>query len=68
MPTTGSPNYVEVVSKPVWSNGSEINSISQKRVVAGVDEIKAVDINNLRDVLDLIYNHSHEYYDSVGSC
>ncbi len=68
MPTTGSPNYVEVISKPVWSNGSEINSINQKRVVAGVDEIKAVDINNLRDVLDLIYNHSHEYTDSIGSC
>ena len=45
-----------------------VNSINQKRVVAGVDEIKAVDINNIRDVLDLIYNHSHEYTDSKGSC
>ncbi len=68
MPTTESPNYVDVVSRPIWSNGSEINSINQKRVVAGVDEIKAVDINNIRDVLDLIYNHSHEYTDSKGSC
>ena len=68
MPTTGSPNYIEVVWRPVWSNGSEINGINQKRVVAGVDEIKAVDINNIRDVLDLIYNHSHEYTDSIGSC
>ena len=68
MPTTESPNYVDVALRPLWSNGSEINSINQKRVVAGVDEIKAVDINNLRDVLDLIYDHSHEYTDSIGSC
>ena len=68
MPTTNSPNYMEVASKPIWSNGSEINGINQKRVVSGVDEIKAVDINNIRDVLDLIYNHSHEYTDSIGSC
>lgn len=68
MPTTESPNYISVGLKPIWSNGSEINGINQKRVVAGVDEIKAVDINNIRDVLDLIYNHSHEYTDSIGSC
>lgn len=68
MPTTSSPNYVDVVPVPKYQNGSDVNTFGQRRVKAGVDEIKATDINGIRDALDILWDHSHEYQDSIGRC
>lgn len=68
MPQTGTPNYTHVQSRPVWSNGSDQSSFGSKRIKANQDLILAVDVNNLRDVVDVMFNHVHEYHDSVGSC
>lgn len=68
MPETSQPNYSDVVSKPVWQNGSDVNTFGQRRVKPGVDEIKASDLNSLRDAIDLMWSHTHNYTDSVGRC
>lgn len=68
MATTSEPNYTEVVSRPSWSSGSETNATQQRRVVAGKDFVKAEDINNLREIVDITFNHTHYYTDSIGSC
>ena len=68
MPETGGPSYIEAISRPSWSNGSQTSATQQKRVVAGKDVVKAEDINNLREIIDITFNHSHFYTDSVGSC
>lgn len=68
MPTTSSPNYTEILPRPIWANGRQVDSMGQKRVVTGQDVIKAEDINNLREIVNIMYSHSHEYTDSKGSC
>ena len=68
MPETESPNYISVIGKPIWSNGQETNAMGQRRVVAQRDTVKAADINNIRDIIDIMFDHSHGYTDSVGSC
>ena len=68
MAETESPNYVSVIGKPIWSNGQETNATGQRRVVAQRDTVKAADINNIRDIIDIMFDHSHGYTDSVGSC
>ena len=68
MPESDSPNYVSVIRKPIWSNGQETTATGQRRVVAQRDTVKASDINNIRDIIDIMFDHSHAYTDSVGSC
>lgn len=68
MPNTSGPNYVDVIAAPQYQNGSDVNSFGSRRIKAGVDEVKATDINNLRDAIDIMFNHTHTYTDSVGSC
>lgn len=68
MAQSSPPNYVEVQSRPVWSNGSDVSTFGSKRIKPNEDIIMAVDINNLRDSLDVVYNHTHDYTDSIGSC
>lgn len=71
MPTTSGPNYVEQLPKPNWgpvSDPHKINALGQPMVSSGVDLIRAEHVNGLRLIVDLIYNHTHEYTDSVGSC
>lgn len=65
---TSGPNYIDVISRPSWSNGSQTSSTQQKRVVAGKDIVKAEDINNVREIIDIMFNHSHTYTDNIGSC
>lgn len=69
MPTTTEPNYRSVLSKPQWgaSESGTQNAIGQPLVAKG-DVIRAEHINGLRLIIDLMYSHTHEYYDSVGSC
>lgn len=67
MATTEGPGYTDVVSNIVFSNGSSISAIGGRRVTVK-DEIKAEDINSLREAIDLMFNHSHEYQDDIGSC
>lgn len=68
MPESYSPNYISVLRKPIWSNGQETNAMGHRRVVAQKDTVKAADINNIRDIIDIMFDHSHEYTDSIGSC
>lgn len=68
MAETDSPNYKYAIPKPIWSNGQETNAGGQRRVVAQKDEIKATDINNLRDIIDIMFDHSHSYTDEKGGC
>ncbi len=67
MSTTGPPNYTYVVSNIVFTNGSTVSGTGGRRVNTK-DEIKAGDINSLREALELMFKHDHDYHDSVGSC
>ncbi len=67
MATTGPPNYTYVVSNIVFTNGSTVSGTGGRRVNIK-DEIKAGDINSLREALELMFKHDHDYTDSVGSC
>lgn len=68
MPSTSPPTYTDVVSRPVWTNGKGRTMYGQVRVVPGKDIILAEDINNLREAIDIMFNHVHDYTDSIGSC
>ena len=69
MPETSAPLYVEGgVALPSWSNGSDRSAYNTRRVRALKDEMKAEDINQLREFVELFYAHSHYYTDSIGSC
>lgn len=69
MPETTPPLYVEGgVSRPQWSNGSGFSAYNTRRIVARKDAIKAEDMNQLREFVELFYEHTHNYTDSVGSC
>lgn len=68
MPDTGTPNYTDVISRPIWPSGSSTNATGQRRVVSGKDEILADDINSLREIIDISFVHTHPYHDSIGSC
>lgn len=67
---TSGPNYIEGLPRPQWgiSESGSMNSLGQPLVTAGKDVIRADHINGLRLIIDLMYNHSHTYEDSVGSC
>ena len=67
MATTGPPNYTYVVSNIVFTNGSTVSGTGGRRVNIK-DEIKAGDINSLREAIELMFKHEHDYTDSVGSC
>lgn len=69
MATTDEPNYVSVLAKPQWgtSESGTQNALGQPLVSKG-DMIRAEHVNGLRLIVDLIYNHTHTYTDSVGSC
>lgn len=69
MPTTSGPNYVSVLSRPQWgvSESGSVNAIGQPMVTTR-DIIRADHINALRLIIDLMYNHSHEYTDNIGRC
>lgn len=68
MATTSTPTYTEIISKPVWQNGQGTTMYGQTRVVPGKDIIMAEDINNLREAVDVMFSHVHEYTDNVGGC
>ena len=67
MAITGPPNYTYVVSNIVFTNGSTVSGTGGRRVNIK-DEIKAGDINSLREAIELMFNHEHEYTDNTGSC
>lgn len=69
MPTTSEPSYRSVLAKPQWgtSESGTQNSIGQPLVSKG-DVIRAEHINGLRLIVDLMYTHTHDYSDSIGSC
>ena len=67
MPITRPPNYTYVVSNIVFTNGSTVSGTGGRRVNIK-DEIKASDINSLREAIELMFDHEHEYTDSIGSC
>ena len=70
MPETSKPSGF---SFPVWTNGSSTEaspiapSGSIKRVTQE-DDIRTVDVNELRSILEALAIHSHSYYDDKGSC
>ena len=64
MPNTSTPVGGQAIS---WSSGSNTGGAANtRRVATGVDQIKANDINQLRDILETLYNHYHTYTDRVG--
>ena len=69
MATTGEPNYRAILAKPQWgtSESGTQNSIGQPLVSRG-DVIRAEHINGLRLIVDMMYSHTHEFTDSIGSC
>lgn len=67
MPTTSNPNYSDVFTRPNFPNGSSTAGTGGRRVTTK-DPIKAEDINTLREVVEIMFHHSHTYQDSTGSC
>lgn len=67
MAITGPPDYTSVVNKIYFSNGEETSGTGGRRVT-NRDEIKAQDINSLREAIELMFNHEHSYTDDIGSC
>lgn len=69
MPVTNPP--LETSSNAIvlgWENGSATDPLSKlKRVVKEDDDIKAVDINEMRAYIELLFHHTHEYVDSASS-
>lgn len=59
-------NSDRVRSSP-WNSGSATGGpFLGKRIVPTVDKIRAQDINDLRDQLELLIGHTHEYTDNAG--
>lgn len=67
MPQTDTPD-LGIVNKPTWQNGSSIDGFFNNRRVTTKDDVKAVDINELRQWMEIMAQHTHSYTDSVGSC
>ena len=67
MPKSSPPDYTYVVNKIYFSNGEETSGTGGRRVT-NRDEIKAQDINSLREAIELMFNHEHDYVDDIGSC
>lgn len=71
MPTTSPPNYVESLARPQWTPSADPtsrNALGTPLVRSNVDVIRASHINNIRLIIDLIYSHTHDFNDSIGSC
>ena len=67
MPTTSEPDIAVIFRDkgPNWSNGSDTGGqYSSKRIKRLVDQINASDVNELRDVIDLLITHTHQHEDS----
>ena len=67
MPRTEPPDF-GIVDKPTWQNGSAIDGFFNNRRVTSKDDVKGVDINELRQWMELLAQHEHSYTDSVGKC
>jgi len=67
MPSTGIP--VEAMpSGPgiVWSKGKGQGGNWSLRRVTTQDKISASDVNQLRNFIEQLWNHTHEYVDAVA--
>ena len=67
MPTTKAPN-LSPVKQPSWQNGTNIDGFFGLKRVTSKDEIKYTDVNELRQWIELLATHTHEYVDYVGGC
>jgi hypothetical protein len=68
MPTTFPSDPNEATARiNFWINGATTGGPFQgKRILPTKDKIKAKDINELRDQIELLIGHTHEYTDSSG--
>ena len=67
MSTTGESSLAEALtSGVVWARGSDIGgAYGTRRIRPKVDQVAAIDINQLRDMVELLVYHTHEYTDSA---
>lgn len=71
MATTDPPNASDqatMVGKELWSRGQSTGGSYSKRRVNQFDKIGSDDINQLRDGLEVLATHTHNYTDAVGGC
>ena len=69
MPTTEEPNIASAFPNSIpWSSGSDHGGpYGTKRVKPKTDRIRAIDINQIRDMVEGLLYHVHDYTDNEGS-
>jgi hypothetical protein len=67
MPQTEEPGIAEAFVNGIpFSNGSDTGGpYATRRIRPKVDRIRAVDINQLRDMVEGLLYHTHDYIDNV---
>ena len=66
MAETNEPGIAEAFPSGIpWNNGSDNGGpYGTKRIRPKVDRMRATDINQLRDAIEGLMYHTHEYVDS----
>lgn len=67
MSTTGVPDEAAGGPGIVWSKGSGNGGNWSLKRVTTEDKITVSDINQLRNLVEQLYNHTHEYVDNASS-
>jgi hypothetical protein len=67
MPQTSAPD-LGPVNKPTWQNGSMTDGYFGNKRVTSADDVRGVDINELRQWMELMVTHVHDYTDTTGGC
>jgi len=65
MPITGLP-LPSLGSGQAWGNGSGTGGLYSSARVTTLDKAAATDINQLRDIVEALYGHTHFYVDNAG--
>jgi hypothetical protein len=63
---TGGPDAGELDAVGNWTNGADVDGLTQKKRVSVSDKIRAADINELRGRLEVLINHTHQFDYSTG--
>ncbi|RLA62857.1 MAG: hypothetical protein DRQ78_07495 [Epsilonproteobacteria bacterium] len=67
MSTTGNPDPAPNGPSLVWSFGSAIGGYWSKKRVTKDDKIKTSDVNQLREMLETLFEHTHSYTDNAST-
>ncbi len=64
MPTTGEPIPGE--NGVQWGHGSTVGGAYGSKRVTTFDKIRTADINQIRDIVDRLLLHTHDYTDQAN--